>query len=244
MTQLLISVRNADEAALALAAGADIIDLKDPSVGALGALNAEDTRQVLQMVNSRVPVSATVGENHRTIEALLGSIRLRIALGVDIIKISVSDMFYHDDFMHEIPALACAKTKFVAIFFADTEPDFDLLSSLHQAGFWGVMLDTRHKHKSLLQNRVLSYLRHFVAQCDQYGFKTGLAGSLQPQDIEILAKINATYLGFRGGVCENGYRNDGLSRDRIEIAKNLLREHNKSGWEPQSSVNFELHPTW
>ena len=38
MTALLASVRSVAEAELALAGGADVIDLKDPSQGALGAL--------------------------------------------------------------------------------------------------------------------------------------------------------------------------------------------------------------
>lgn len=238
--QLLISVRNADEAALALAAGADIIDLKDPDSGALGALNAEDTQQVLQMVSGRVPVSATVGEDHYTLDALLDPIRLRIALGVDIIKISVSDLFYRDDFMSEVSALARGQTKFVAIFFADSEPDFDLLPRLHQAGFWGAMLDTRNKHKNLLQNRASGYLRHFIALSDQYGLKTGLAGSLQPQDIDKLTETNATYLGFRGGVCENSSRSQSLSRIKVEAVVDMLRQHNKPGWKPQQDNGYEL----
>ncbi len=240
MTQLLISVRNADEAAQALAAGADIIDLKDPDSGALGALNTEDTRQVLQIVNGRLPVSATVGEGHHTLDALLDPIRLRITLGVDVIKVSVSDLFYRGDFMHEISSLACGKTRFVAVFFADSEPDFGLLPRLHQAGFWGAMLDTRYKHKNLLQNRTSGYLRHFVALCSQNGLRTGLAGSLQPQHIDKLAKINATYLGFRGGVCENFSRSQNLSQIKVEAVVNMLRQHNKHGWEPQQDAGYEL----
>lgn len=238
--QLLISVRNADEAALALAAGADIIDLKDPDSGALGALNAGDTRQVLQMVNGRVPVSATVGEDHPTLEALLDPIRLRIALGVDIIKVSVSGLFYRNDFMSEISSLACGQAKFVAIFFADSEPDFGLLPRLHQAGFWGAMLDTRNKHKNLLQNRTSGYLQHFITLCGQYGLETGLAGSLQPQHIDKLAEINATYLGFRGGVCENSSRIQSLSRMRVEAAKIMLHKHNRHGCKSQQGVGYEL----
>ena len=38
MTQLLVSVKNSEEAMLVLAAGVDIIDLKDPSMGALGEI--------------------------------------------------------------------------------------------------------------------------------------------------------------------------------------------------------------
>lgn len=241
MMQLLISVRNADEAALALAAGADIIDLKDPGLGALGALNMEDTRQVLQMVNGRVPVSATVGEDHHTVDALLDPIRLRIALGIDIIKISVSDLFYHDDFMREVSSFANGQTKLVAIFFADSEPDFGLLPRLRQAGFWGAMLDTRYKHKNLLQNRTSGYLRHFVMLCSQNRLEAGLAGSLQPQDIDKLAEINATYLGFRGGVCENSSRSQNLSQIRVEAVVNVLRQHNKHSWKAQQDVDYELH---
>ena len=37
MTQLLVSVKNVEETFIALDAGVDIIDLKDPANGALGA---------------------------------------------------------------------------------------------------------------------------------------------------------------------------------------------------------------
>ena len=39
MTRFLVSVRDVAETETALAAGADIIDLKDPAKGALGALD-------------------------------------------------------------------------------------------------------------------------------------------------------------------------------------------------------------
>ena len=38
MTRLLVSVRSVDEALVAAAGGADFIDLKEPSQGALGGL--------------------------------------------------------------------------------------------------------------------------------------------------------------------------------------------------------------
>ena len=41
MTQLLISVKNVKETLIALDAGVDIIDLKDPDNGALGALDVD-----------------------------------------------------------------------------------------------------------------------------------------------------------------------------------------------------------
>lgn len=51
MTQLLISVKNVEEALIALNCGVDIIDLKDPNIGALGALNLDTSQQILQKVH-------------------------------------------------------------------------------------------------------------------------------------------------------------------------------------------------
>ena len=60
MTGVLASVRSVEEAALVLAAGADFIDLKEPSAGALGALAPETIRAVVAHVAGRRSVSATI----------------------------------------------------------------------------------------------------------------------------------------------------------------------------------------
>ena len=43
---LLVSVRNAEEAAAALAGGADVIDAKDPAAGALGPVPVQVFREI------------------------------------------------------------------------------------------------------------------------------------------------------------------------------------------------------
>ncbi len=62
MTAMLASVRTLDEALLALAGGADIIDLKDPARGALGALDQATARNIVAAIGGRAPVSATIGD--------------------------------------------------------------------------------------------------------------------------------------------------------------------------------------
>ena len=62
VTRFLASVRDEGEAALALAAGADIIDLKDPDNGALGAVAPPTMKACLTRIAGRAPVSATVGD--------------------------------------------------------------------------------------------------------------------------------------------------------------------------------------
>ena len=62
MTRLLVSVRDASEALAALAGGADIIDVKEPTRGSLGMADGDAVAGVVEAVGERVPVSAALGE--------------------------------------------------------------------------------------------------------------------------------------------------------------------------------------
>ena len=58
---LLVSVRSADEARVALAGGADLIDVKEPR-GSLGRADVDVIESVITEVGGRVPISAALGE--------------------------------------------------------------------------------------------------------------------------------------------------------------------------------------
>ena len=60
--QLLVSVRTAAEARIALAGGADIVDAKEPSRGSLGAVSPSVLRQICQRIPSERPVSVALGD--------------------------------------------------------------------------------------------------------------------------------------------------------------------------------------
>jgi (5-formylfuran-3-yl)methyl phosphate synthase len=241
MTQLLISVKNVAEARIALDAGADIIDLKDPNIGALGALDGAICLQIVQVVNGHKLISATVGEQHSSLNELISSIEARAAIGVDIIKIAVSSHFYALDFVVEVTKLSHAGIKMVAVFFANKAMDLSLIANLQSAGFYGAMLDTRIKQNDLLTQQTKLELQNFVALCEIHHLKSGLAGSLKPQHIETLCEINPTYIGFRGGVCENAIRKSDLSGAKVIEIKNMLHEHNKINEKAQKSMGLALH---
>ncbi|MFL5577756.1 MAG: (5-formylfuran-3-yl)methyl phosphate synthase, partial [Gemmatimonadaceae bacterium] len=59
---LLVSVSSAAEAAAALAGGADLVDAKDPSAGALGAVSDGALRGIVAAVSGARPVSAALGD--------------------------------------------------------------------------------------------------------------------------------------------------------------------------------------
>ena len=248
MTQLLISVKNEEEALLALACGADIIDIKDPAVGALGALDMPTSRAILAVVDKDVfkqfawPLfSTTVGENHADLNVLIAAIEQRAMLGQVIIKIAVSKLFYIKNFCVEMHKLSNAGVKIVAVFFADERADLTLLPALKKAGFYGAMLDTKNKYKNLLQTQTIEDLALFTQFCYQHGLKSGLAGSLQAQHIDTLSALNATYMGFRGGVCNNNERKSDLCGTKTLEVKKLLLSHNNCSTKPKKIIPLALH---
>jgi (5-formylfuran-3-yl)methyl phosphate synthase len=241
MTQLLISVKNAPEALIAFEAGADIIDLKDPNVGALGALSLRDTACIVRALDGGAILSATVGEQHENLLDLVRDIEARAEMGVDIVKIAVSKLFYDENFLLEMAKLTIVDIKIVAVFFADESLDLSLLAILQKVGFYGAMLDTKNKQKNLLQVQTKAKLQNFVRACQQFNLKSGLAGSLRPQHIDILSEFNPTYIGFRGGVCENSLRNLALSKLKVVEIKNMLQQHNKNAERPQLFLHLALH---
>ena len=220
MTQLLISVKNVAEALIALDAGADIIDLKDPSIGALGALDAVLSLQIVHAINGRAIISATIGEQHASLNALIASIEARAKLGVDIIKIAVPKFFNEPEFLLEITQLTNDGIKIVAVLFADEPIELSLLNKCQQMGFFGALLDTNNKQQNLLQVQSQGDLQMFTQKCNLHQLQYGFAGSLRPQDIADLINFNPTFIGFRGGVCENNLRISVLSRSKVlEVKK-------------------------
>ncbi|MBU0772374.1 MAG: hypothetical protein KKE66_13230, partial [Gammaproteobacteria bacterium] len=61
MIRMLASVRDLEEARIVLDAGVDLIDLKQPADGALGALPVDVIRDVVAFVAGRTLTSATAG---------------------------------------------------------------------------------------------------------------------------------------------------------------------------------------
>lgn len=211
MTAMLASVRTLDEALFAFEAGADFIDLKEPSQGALGALDHAAVRVCVQAIDGRRPVSATIGDIVSMDPGeMTAAVARMAATGVDYIKIG---------FFAQPPAFACVdaltalaqKTRLVAVMFADESYDLALIDSLARAGFAGAMLDTAHKTgKTLREWRKDRELREFVKRARGHGLLTGLAGSLRKEDIASLLTINPDYLGFRGALCSGSDRNQSL----------------------------------
>src|SRR6516162_4852399 len=87
MTLFLASVTGADEAEIALAHGADIVDLKDAAKSGLAPLPPDVVRAAAAAVAGRRPVSAVAGESGMDPDALASSVREMARTGADYVKI-------------------------------------------------------------------------------------------------------------------------------------------------------------
>jgi uncharacterized protein (UPF0264 family) len=224
MTGMLASVNSVAEALLVLNAQVDIIDLKQPELGALGALDTDLVKQIVSEIAGRCLVSATVGDLPMQPEIVFNAVKAMATTGVDYVKIG---FFPEGDSLATVQKLAelTPQHALIAVLFADTQPDFTLIGALKQAGFTGVMLDTMDKHKgSLIQIMTQTDIAQFVNLAKTQSLLCGLAGSLRLDDIAALMPYQVDYLGFRGALCEQHQRTGQLNQLAIAQIKQTIAQ--------------------
>lgn len=206
MTKMLASVSNLQEAMLMLNTNADIIDLKQPKQGSLGALPVAVVKQIVQRIERQKPVSATIGNLPLQADLICSAVAAMAVTGVDYIKIGLPPDRNQQSVLSKLHSLGSSK-QLIAVLFADTRPDFCIIDALKRYGFAGVMLDTLDKTAAALpQLMPHNELKKFVTLAHNAELLCGLAGSLKATDIPELLQLEADYLGFRGALCEQHNR--------------------------------------
>lgn len=219
MTAMLASVRSAEEAEIALAGGADIIDLKDP---AKGALPVESVRAIIARIARRRPVSAAVGDLPMDPSPLLAAARDMAGAGVDYVKVGLFPDAKRPDCIRALAGLS-GSVRLIGVMFADREPDLSLFPLMKEAGLAGAMVDTAGKGEGrLLDHMSAAEIAAFAAACREFGFLCGLAGSLEAPDVPRLLPYNPDYLGFRGALCRARDREAGLDAVAFAAIRDLI----------------------
>lgn len=224
MTAMLASVTSLREARIALAAGADIIDLKNPSAGALGALHLPLVREIVANIGRNVAISATVGDLALDDpEIICQRIAGMADTGVDYIKLGLFAGKRQTACIEALAPLCAAGRKIVIVMFADRQPDFALLPLIAANGCVGVMLDTADKSSAGLCGCFSqAELAGFVGQAHDCRLFAGLAGSLRSADIAKLLPLCADYLGFRGALCLGSARTAELDAEAVSEVRRLI----------------------
>jgi uncharacterized protein (UPF0264 family) len=223
VTRLLASVASLEEARIAAACGVDIIDLKNPLAGALGALQVAVVEAIVAERTAAIPLSATVGDLPMLPEIVHEAVASMAATGVDYVKIGFFPGGDRAGVLNALRPLADDGVRLIAVLFADQPLSLDWLSELAQASFAGAMLDTADKRRgALTELRDLDFLGDFVGTARRQGLLCGLAGSLRLIDVPQLRTLGADYLGFRGALC-GGKRTDALNAAAITALLDRIR---------------------
>ena len=207
--RLLISVVDAGEARVAAAAGADVIDVKDPSRGALGEAAPVVVRAVRDATPSGLPVSAALGDGPFAPDVAAILAADSAASGAVFVKLGLREtsLASASASLRAVRARLPDAVSLVVAGFADFAragaPNPLTLPDLAAAvGAQGCLLDTAVKDgRGLLHWLDERELEAFVAACRARGLLSALAGSLRAEDVARLAPIGPDLVGVRGAAC-------------------------------------------
>jgi uncharacterized protein (UPF0264 family) len=221
---------NEKEALEAIAGGADIIDVKNPKEGALGANYPWVIKRIKEVTPKKLEVSCTLGE----VGNLPGSVSLAAlgaaSLGVDYIKVGLYGIKTPKEAIFLLQTVSKAakecnpKIKIAVAGYADAEKigaiDPLLIPEIaNKAQVDVAMLDTSIKDgKNLFDYLTIEQLKKFVDLAHGFGLKTALAGSLRKQDLLVVYGLGTDIAGLRGAACTNSNRVTG------EITRKLVSE--------------------
>lgn len=227
-SKLLVSVRSAEEATIAVAAGADLIDVKEPSRGALGTAEAEVVAAVLAAVGKTVPVSAALGEwspnalveAHWHLELPLAFIKWGLAGYPDVPGWGMDLL----DTRRQIPA----RTEVVLVAYADSKraksiPAADLAKFAKRYRYKAFLLDTFTKDgKTLLDFLDVDEITEIVATLRAGGVQVAIGGGLKFEQLKALKPVAPDWFAVRGGVCAAGDRGGEIDPVRVKKWKAAL----------------------
>lgn len=228
--RLLVSVRDAEEARLALSAGVDLLDVKEPRLGSLGRADAAVVAEVLAAVrqsHAAVPVSAACGELAQWAGPDRPERFLQIAQGLSFLKLGLSHMRGCSDWpdrwrrvREDVAAAGDRSPRWVATVYVDADARApraqEVIAAAAEAGCAGVLFDTWAKRSAgLLGHCSIEQLRSAAADVRQAGMFCAVAGRLQAGDIEQLAGLPIDVVAVRSAACVGGDRGARLERGRI-----------------------------
>lgn len=230
--RLMISVVSAPEAREAMEGGAEILDVKNPAEGSLGAQSPRVIREIKTLASSSFKVSAAIGD----MPNLPGTAALAAlgaaTCGADYIKVGLCGPRTEPEalaLLREVQqAVLEFKTSVIAAAYADfqragTINPINLPALAASAGVCGCLLDTAIKDgQSLFAFMDPRTLRLLVERAHAAGLLIGLAGALREEDLDCVRDTGADIVGLRSAVCRNNRRNEPLDAARVRQLRRIL----------------------
>jgi (5-formylfuran-3-yl)methyl phosphate synthase len=227
--KLLVTVVDADEARAAAVAGADIVDVKNPAEGSLGAPVPAVIADVRAAVPAALPVSAAIGDMPNlpgtAALAALGAAQS----GATFVKVGLWGVTTEPDAIALLRAVrdAAAGAVVVAAAYADAVraahgplAPASLPRVARAAGVEACLLDTAVKDgRGLLEWLSPATLTALVADAHAAGLQVALAGALRAEDLPVIRKTGADIAGVRSAACDGGEREGRLDPERVRALR-------------------------
>ncbi|MGC9781547.1 MAG: (5-formylfuran-3-yl)methyl phosphate synthase [Candidatus Heimdallarchaeota archaeon] len=225
---LLVSPQTLSEALECVRGNADIIDVKNPAEGSLGANFPWVIKEIRTNVPSHIPISATIGDvpfKPGTVAlAALGAANA----GASFVKVGLFGVKNTNEAVEIMCAVTRTRDKLtlpiavVAAGYAEGKSigSIDPLSipkvALESSSDY-VMIDTYNKMngKSLFDLLEFSDLKKFISSARKKKLGVALGGSIGLKHIPILKDLKPDIVGIRGAVCENGDRIKGTIKAKL-----------------------------
>ena len=231
--KLLVSIVSPEEAIRALAGGADIIDVKDPLEGALGAPSPGVLSEVVRTVGTAAPVSVALGDLPNLPHTAALAARGAALSGADYVKVGLRGVRELHGAVELVGAVADAvgpQTAVIAGAYADAEAlDPPALSPkllpglVERTGIAGVLVDTFVKDGRGLHGLLSEpQLGELIVRTRRAGASFAVAGQLRLGE---LRRAAADVVGVRSAVCRGGDRRAELDANLVAAAVAELRPH-------------------
>jgi len=224
--RLLVSVITPAEAPEALAGGADIVDVKNPAEGSLGAASPAVLGRVRARVSPPAELSAALGDAPHLPGTLAFAAFGAVACGAEYVKVGLLGSGRPREALELLVAVQRAahdadpRARVVAVGYADAArvgalPPALLPAIARDAGLYGVMLDTAVKDgTSALDALGDAAVADFLAAARDAGLVAGLAGALRAEHLPRVRQLGADIVGVRGAACEGG-RSGAVRAERV-----------------------------
>jgi uncharacterized protein (UPF0264 family) len=242
LLKLLVSVVNKTEALDSIKGGADILDVKNPKEGSLGANFPRVIKQVKEVTPKNLELSATIGDlPNLPGTAALAALGAAVS-GVDYVKAGLFGVKTSEEattLMTEVVQAVKeydSSLKTIASGYADFRTvgcvnPLELPMVAHKAGADGVLVDVKVKDgkSNLFSFLTDEELKELVDDAHGYGLLAALAGSLDAMDIPRVHRLGADIIGVRGAVCTKKDRISGkLEQEKVVEFVKAIRKLSKN----------------
>jgi uncharacterized protein (UPF0264 family) len=234
--KLLVSVVDKIEALDSIKGGADILDVKNPKEGSLGANFPRVIREVKSVVPENFEISATIGDlPNLPGTASLAALGAAVS-GVDYVKVGLFGVKTSKEATMLMTEVVKAVKEYdntlktIASGYADFKQigcvsPLELPMVAHQAEADGLLVDVKTKNgkTNLFSFLTEEQLKNIVIQAHNKNLLAALAGSLDTTDIPKLYGLGADIVGVRGAVCTKKDRLAGkIEESKVVMFANKL----------------------